>query len=129
MPNINYGDIASQPPQKFIEVDAPEFGPGMTVMVRPPTANDRVLIGNIIKTGKVVIGDVVTYKYNPPLVFAALCSVDERGDLVFGLTPMDAVNTCLAMDGRFANLFSRIALAVAEVMVPTKQEAADHGND
>jgi len=129
MPKMNFGDVASQPPEKTIEVPAPEFGENMTVLVRPPTTADRVLIAKIINTDRVKIGDTWHHKYPPPVVVAALCAVDEHGDLVFGLTPMGAVNACLSMDGRYSPLFSRIALAVATAVLKNNQETPDNDHN
>ena len=111
--NINHGDVSQQTPI-YTEIPAPEFGPELTVRVRPPTTAEHVLIHKIISNDP-------AGEYPAQILIAALCAVDSRGDYVFGLNARDAISTCLHLPGAYLDLLNRIALAAAKQIIQTKK--------
>jgi hypothetical protein len=101
------------------DVPVPEFGEGMTVVVKGMTAADRHLLGemNGRRLNHFFSDDehisklpAPEFMYSGQTVICALCAIDEDGNLVFGRTPREAIKTVSDLPATYSEMIMRIVM-------------------
>ena len=116
--------------RQVADVPAPEFGEGCTVIVKGMTAANRHLLGELNRhrmshfytdSDDVSSPDLF---YSGQCIMAALCAIDEEGNLVFGATPREAISTVSNLPAEYSDLVARI---VNKAMDLTSGKAQNDG--
>lgn len=116
---LNYAAIRAKTREELrvrtvTDVPVPEFGEGMTVIVKGMTTADRHLLGEM--NGRRLnhfFGDndnapAPEFMHSGQTIIAALCAIDENGDLAFGRTPREAIQTVSSLPAHYSEMIMRI---------------------
>lgn len=132
---LNLSLIQARPQEELkvrqaADVPAHEFGEGFTVIVKGMTAADRHILGELnnrrmqhfhapdmVDEDSNIVNDVPApeFLFSSQCIMAALCAIDEEGNLVFGETPREAIRTVSELPAKYTNLIARIVVTAMEL--------------
>ena len=87
------------------EIDIPEFGEGVTTFVKEINVADKGLIAHYSQQ----------YESNAAAVIAALCTIDDKEELVFGVNKKTAVQFVADLPEGYSPAIIRIAAKALEL--------------
>ena len=87
------------------EIDVPEFGEGVTTFVKEINVADKGLIAH----------DSQQYETNAASVIAALCAINDKEELVFGVNKKSAVQFVSELPEEYSPAIIRIASKALEL--------------